>query len=164
MEKHLGFRLLRASTLELIQGKTVAYGHGDQETRHGLSSWQRFIRSRVIHTLYAEILPGSFAQWLARMWSRGSRSSRLDGKIVRALRKRGEDVLVQNKAEIVVYGHCHAPSHDQIESGSYLNTGSWALHRSFVTLEEGAPALWRWTTDGPREFGQESPEAKLQAV
>jgi UDP-2,3-diacylglucosamine hydrolase len=162
MERHLGFRVLHAPFVENLGGARVSFGHGDQGP--GLSRWQRFIRSRIVHTLYAELLPGSFGLWLARMWSRGARSSRLDLKQVVRLRDRAVALLSAGTAEVVVYGHCHTAEQHATDDGTYLNTGSWALSRTFVTVDHGTARLWSWTGDGPALAHQDSSPTKLVAV
>lgn len=148
LERELGFHLLRESTVEHLCGLRVAFGHGDQEEYGSLSRWQRFIRSRWVHTLYAELLPGSFGQWLARTWSRGARSSRLDERTVRALAEHAAGLLRRGVAQAVIYGHCHHASREDLPGGVYLNTGSWALDRTYVTVRDGEARLERWERSG----------------
>ena len=151
LEQHLGFRVLRSSSIEQLEDLRVAIGHGDQEEYGGMSRWQRFIRSRLIHTLYAELLPGGFGQWLARMWSRGARSSRLDPETVQALRTHASSLIQRDLADCVFFGHCHDPSREEMAGGVYVNTGSWALNRTFATLEGRSAELFRWTASGPSQ-------------
>ncbi|MFT5142333.1 MAG: UDP-2,3-diacylglucosamine hydrolase [Rhodothermales bacterium] len=153
LERHLGFRVLRHSAVETLEGRLTAFGHGDQEEHGGMTAWQRFIRSRFVHTLYAESFPGGFGLWLARMWSRGARSSRLDPELVAALRTHAHGLLKAGTADTVVFAHCHLPQHDEVTGGSYVNTGSWALHRSFATLDAGGIRLRTWPIEAKREAG-----------
>lgn len=155
LETELGFRVLRESRVQALEGHRVAFGHGDREENGGkLSLWHRFIRSRFIHTLYAEVLPGSFGQWLARMWSRGARTSRLDHDTVDKIRAHAAMLLGSGYADVAVFGHCHQPERTELPGGVYVNTGSWALSRSYALLDADGIRLLRWNADAATRPGR----------
>lgn len=152
LEKHLGFHLLRDSTIQALEGHRVAFGHGDREENGGrLSLWHRFIRSGAIHRLYAGLLPGDFGQWLARTWSRGARTSRLDPITVERIRAHAATLLASGYADIAVFGHCHSPERTELPGGVYVNAGSWALSRTYATLDADGIQLRNWEAD-PQEL------------
>lgn len=139
MERELGFEVLRASQVRTWHGRRVRFGHGDQEGAGGLSLWHRFIRHPWVHRLYAEVLPGSAGLSLARRWSRALKDD-LEPEAIASLRASAQADLAADRADLVVYGHVHHPEH----SGDYINTGSWALTRTYAMLDGQGARLLTW--------------------
>jgi hypothetical protein len=68
---------------------------------------------------------------------------------VEGLRTHAADLLASTDADVVVLGHSHYPEFTTLETGVYLNPGSWHHQRTFAIITETGPRLYRWTESGP---------------
>ena len=95
--------------------------------------------------LYRMALPGdtgyAFARWSARRFGTDGTP---DPEVARELAQAASQHLAHTDADIVAFGHSHAPALDITPDGAYLNPGYWFGARTFARIDADGPALMRW--------------------
>ncbi len=129
-------------------GRSLYIAHGDgripsERLSHRL---QPLLRAPLMARLYRMGLPGdagyAFARWTARRFGTdGAADLEVAAGLAAAARQR----LAQTDADVVAFGHCHAPALEDGPNGTYLNPGYWFGDRTFARIDLDGPALFRWT-------------------
>lgn len=142
-EKQMGIRLHRDFLDMEYDNRKIHLIHGD-----GLSlkdSGYRFLknifRNKFNIWLYRK-LPPDWAYTLARKVSGKSRehTSNRDSKFVSDYREYAKSKL-NSGFEIVVLGHLHMPLIEQIQDGTYINSGDFIEHFSYVKIADSKVTL-----------------------
>jgi UDP-2,3-diacylglucosamine pyrophosphatase LpxH len=68
-----------------------------------------------------------------------------------ALRKVAQAKIVEEGAQVVVFGHTHRPLCEQLDGGVHLNSGTWVWWRDFAGMDLGT---WQRLYTHPEEFIQ----------
>ncbi len=145
LREELGFHIHPDSVLLDFGGRRTHLVHGDGvcPSDHFYRVYKRIARNPFVVEVFRLVHP-DWAMAIARAVSHGSRSLQQNGDPAagpqaRALRDYAEQILVAGKADVVLCGHAHAPSREEIETphgtGLYLNTGDWMVHRSHVVWD-----------------------------
>jgi predicted phosphodiesterase len=58
-------------------------------------------------------------------------------------------VLSGADLDLLVYGHSHVPHLERIGGGVYANAGTWMDDTTYLTIDEDAVRLHRWTPEEP---------------
>ncbi len=126
----------------------VFFSHGDEEDPgEGLSRLVHvIIRHPFSYRLYRTILPARWGQALPKWVSRRFASSESKPTTVRSLRKAAESILKSDDVDVVVFGHSHRATKIDTQHGTYVNTGSWWIERSFAGIDTSGIRLDRWRT------------------
>lgn len=70
-----------------------------------------------------------------------------------ALHRAAEEIVRQQGARVVLFGHTHCPTQDTLENGElYLNTGCW-----LPDLSNASPETWQELFDGVSNFAKLRP-------
>ncbi|MGB3543442.1 UDP-2,3-diacylglucosamine diphosphatase [Rubrivirga sp.] len=129
-------------------GRTLYIAHGDgripaERLSHRL---QPILRAPLMARLYRMGLPGdagyALARWTARAFGTDGAP---DLEVVAELAQVAHERLAQTDADVVAFGHCHAPALEATPDGTYLNPGYWFGDRTFARIDIDGPALFRWT-------------------
>ena len=147
-EHELGVRVVDAPVVTHLAQQRVHVEHGDgiHRAERAYRLLKPWLRHSVAVRLYRTVLPADSGMRLARWVSRHG-DSELDPEKARDLRLHARDVLTHDLADVVVLGHSHQPEHRVWPEGQYINLGAWAQTRTFATLDEDGPKLWRWNGD-----------------
>jgi len=130
----------------LVQGRKVFLHHGDglSERDLGYRLIKPVLRNRVNIALYRWLHPDIGVR-LARGSSRTSReytTGKHFGEEAGMLRFAREKI--RGGADVVVMGHRHKPSREEIDGGVYVNLGDWITYRTYAEMNNGAIALNEW--------------------
>ena len=141
----LGFHIHPDSVLLNLGGRRVHLVHGDGVCPDDklYRVYKRIARNPLVVGAFRLIHP-DWAMSIARAVSHGSRSRQQNfdpatGPQAVALRGHATHLLTEGVADVVLCGHAHAPTREEIETergtGLYLNTGDWLEHRSHVVWD-----------------------------
>ncbi len=136
-EKYLGVAVTRDTlTLDYL-GRKLLFIHGDglAPGDGGYRFLKRILRNRFNIWLYRK-LPPDWAYPLARFVSGSSRgyTSRRDHEFAEDYEKYAEEQL-KNGFDVVIIGHLHIPILKQFERGTYVNTGDFINHFSYLKCD-----------------------------
>lgn len=142
-EKQMGIRL-RGDTLDIeYDGKKIHLIHGDGLAKddHGYRFLKKIFRSRFNIWLYRK-LPPDWAYSLARKVSGKSRdyTSQRDAGFLSDYRQYALQKL-NSLNDVVIIGHLHLPAIEQINKGTYINSGDFIEHFSYVKIDGGQVSL-----------------------
>lgn len=143
--------------------------HGDCVANHSpVVRFLRYVSDRGwAYRLYRTLLPFGAGHWLSAAVSRRFANFSPEPSTVAALKSHARKLILENKSDLVVMGHCHSPSLERIDrsdskpnlsicpgfeesdstdtgSGIYANTGDWYEARTFVTISDRVRLL-RWS-------------------
>lgn len=143
--------------------------HGDCAAIHRpIVRFMRYVSDRVwAYRLYRTLLPFGTGHWLSATVSRRFANFSPDPSTVAALKSYAKKLILENKLDLVIMGHCHSPSLERFDrtdskpnsmnspvyqesdstdtdSGIYANTGDWYEARTFVTISDRV-RLMRWS-------------------
>lgn len=147
-EKELGVQLVRGPLATHLAGRRSYIAHGDVELQtHPLTArWRSFLRHPLVARLYRNSFPGDaalgFAQWFSRTFGTDGTTDHGDEE---KLAQRALDRLNTSDYDLVVHGHTHRAHLVKHSSGTYVNPGYWFAHRTFASLSEKGPKLWRFS-------------------
>jgi len=68
-----------------------------------------------------------------------------------ALRRVAQAKIVQERAQVIVFGHTHRALCEQLDGGMHLNSGTWVWWRDFAGTD---PETWKRFYSHPEEFTQ----------
>lgn len=142
-EKQMGINLHRDSLDIEYDGKKIHLIHGDGLAQNdiGYRFLKRIFRNRFNIWLYRK-LPPDWAYALARSVSGKSRdhTSRRDSQFVNDYRQYAQSKL-NAACNVVIIAHLHIPAIEQIDQGTYINTGDFIEHFSYVKIDRGQISL-----------------------
>lgn len=137
-EKQLGLTLYQDCLDLEYAGKQLHLTHGDglAKADRGYRFLKRILRNRFNIWLYRK-LPPDWAIPLAKYVSGSSRgyTSRRDPTFAPDYEKYAAQKLT-NGFDIVVIGHLHIPVLTELNGGTYVNSGDFINHFSYVKLDE----------------------------
>jgi UDP-2,3-diacylglucosamine hydrolase len=148
----IGVQVYRKPFEALIKGKRVFMHHGDglAENDLGYKIIKPILRNRVSFHLYRLLHPDLGVR-LARGSSRTSRnytSTKHYGEGEGMLRYARS--LIASGVNIVIMGHRHAPSREELDGGVYVNLGDWVHHQTYAVLDDAGIHLRTWNrTENP---------------
>lgn len=142
LKDYLGFFIYADSACMNFGGQRVLLSHGDGLNKKDwiYRVYKPIARARLVVWLFGLLHP----DWAMALAQRVSRTSRRlanhkdpsKGSEAYALRAHAIEVLKQGEADVVVFGHAHAPLIETHQTpsgaGQYINTGDWMVHRSQV--------------------------------
>ncbi len=137
-ESHIGLTLHRDS-LELdYDGRRIYMTHGDglSPGDRGYRFLKRILRNRFNIWLYRK-LPPDWAIPLAKFVSGSSRdyTSRRDHTFEPDYERFAAEKL-RDGYDVIVIGHLHLPALKKLEAGTYVNTGDFINHFSYLRLDQ----------------------------
>lgn len=167
--EELGVRVCFKPIAEPLYGKNVYLLHGDGiASRFPLNAW---IKQALQHPfpvyLYRTLLPGDTGYRLARWVNRRIHTDVISKEVVTALRNYARNLLAENKHDLILMGHSHMPECASWPDGTYVNTGSWRLSRTFACLDTNGIKLLKWddasgtATPLPEDSEKRLPEDRL---
>ena len=110
-----------------------------------MKSWLKsWLRHPLPVWVYRSILPADFGMWLAGTVNRRFGKREIDPELVERLRERAHQILREQAANVVIFGHSHQPELLSWPEGRYLNLGYWHESRTFGRLTDGRLELVRW--------------------
>jgi len=147
LHEDLGFTIYPAPTIMNMDGKRVLLAHGDgiNPSDVGYRVYKKIARAKPVVALFRVLHP-DWAMRLAQFVSHSSRrmfaaEDPAKGSEVGPLRAYAKGVLERGEADVVVLGHSHYPTVEEMPApngaGLYVNTGDWMFHRSYATWQDG---------------------------
>ncbi|HOJ33332.1 MAG TPA: UDP-2,3-diacylglucosamine diphosphatase [Candidatus Hydrogenedentes bacterium] len=148
LERQLGFIIhpdrlrLRFGDLDVL----MLHGDGINPRDVGYRIYKRFATFPIVVGAFRLLHP-DWAMKLAGWVSHGSRrlleaEDLSQGPEVEPLRRFAREVIERGEADAVICGHSHFPVMETFPSpkgfGTYINTGDWLYHRSYVEWFEKA--------------------------
>jgi UDP-2,3-diacylglucosamine hydrolase len=130
----------------IVNEKRIYIHHGDGIAYHdtGYRILKKVLRNRIAVSLYTWLHP-DVGIALARSSSKTSRMhttdrnfGETDGMAEFAKHKIAEGY------DVVVMGHSHMPTCQQIGSGTYVNLGDWITHNTYAELDGNRIELKTW--------------------
>lgn len=103
------------------------------------------LRHRIPVGLFQGLLPADLGMGIAKWYSRNFRSEEVNDARTGSLRKAALELLDGNSYDLVVMGHSHKAELLETDRGTYVNCGCWYSDRTIAVLDEGGPAIKRWT-------------------
>ncbi|MEX2016680.1 MAG: UDP-2,3-diacylglucosamine diphosphatase [Candidatus Hydrogenedentales bacterium] len=142
LRNSIGFALHPESLVLKEGGMRVLFAHGDGLNPRdlGYRVYKNFARARPVISLFRLLHP-DWAMALAMRVSHGSRALRTpdqpsDNQERPALHDFARRTVAEGGADVVICGHTHFPERESYPApageGTYLNTGDWMNHRSYV--------------------------------
>ena len=142
-EKQMGIKLHRNALDFEYDGKKIHLIHGDGLAKDdsGYRFLKKIFRNRFNIWLYRK-LPPDWAYALAGKISGKSRrqTSQRDVQFISDYRQYAQAKL-KFGSNIVVIAHLHIPAIEQIDKGTYINSGDFIEHFSYVKIEHGQVSL-----------------------
>lgn len=138
------------ATLSTVwDGLRVHLSHGDEaDTSRGYQLASAALRGRPFRAFVDTLGPERGWRFLGRV--AGHPGGVPDGRLLLVQRSIAEGLLAGH--DLVVMGHTHAPSHDRLGSGAYVNLGDWVRWHTWLLVEDGVPTLFRHGPEGDRPF------------
>ena len=135
----------------------IAHGDGHAPSERLSTRFQPLLRARSMARLYRMGLPGdagyALARWVARTFGTDGAP---DPDVARDLAQAAHQHLAHTDADLVAFGHSHAPALDVTPHGTYLNPGYWFGARTFARIDAHGPALMRWSDGHARPLAASS--------
>lgn len=150
-EDELGVHVCDGPLIEPLYDNDVYMHHGDlvRSRIPFYGALKKTLRHPVPVALYRNLLPGDSGMRLAR-WARNRlHTDEIDPRVAEQLRVFAEEVLNHQACNLVVMGHSHHPEYTNMESGAYMNTGSWRLDRTYGRLTPDGIQLLHWNGTEP---------------
>lgn len=146
----LGVRLFREQQSFHINGKKYLIGHGDGlgPADYGYKFIKWIFAQPINRKLYSA-LPPRWAFAMARTFSRKSRA--MTSSSEQQFMGNGNEMLVQYIQHVLsnehidyfIYGHRHLPIYLNIGNSTYINTGDWIMHDSYVKISPEEVRLFK---------------------
>ncbi|MCB5259825.1 MAG: UDP-2,3-diacylglucosamine diphosphatase [Candidatus Cloacimonetes bacterium] len=147
----LNFELYDEAFCLETDGKKIHVCHGDTHTVNDLryQVFRRVIRIPLMKRIFGLLHP-DLALGLGSKLSRSSRA-RKDTPSLRKKKNSGleayaKHLIKSSKADYVIMGHSHYPILKEIEGGSYVNSGDWISHHSYVEIISGKIELKQYNS------------------
>lgn len=146
--REMGAEVFHRPQAFLVNGKKCVVGHGDglDPEDKGYLFIKKLFASKLCIALYGA-LPPRWAFRLARACSHKSRKSsgtkhRIGCKEEKLL-QHVRTAYPQHEIDYFICGHIHNPLEMKLETGvTYLNTGDWLCHSSYVSWKNEQPQLF----------------------
>lgn len=117
-------------------GRRVALHHGDlADDSAGYALATTLLRGRPFGALVDTLGPERGWRFLGRLTGHGKATP----NPALVARQRACAVAALGGADLVVFGHTHAPSVEAVGGGTWANSGEWP--RSWLVVEDGVPRL-----------------------
>ena len=144
----VGVHLHQKPVVRVLFDRRYYFSHGDEEDLgRGLARLaQQIMRHPLSYRLYRMILPANLGQALPEWVSRCFATSESKLATMQSLLVASEAVLKSDDIDVVVLGHSHSVTRIETTDGTYLNTGSWWLKRSFLEISPSGDRLRIWET------------------
>lgn len=130
-------------------GVRVHLAHGDEADRSaGYRLISAALHSRPFHALVDRLGPDRGWRLLARIAGEPHPDRRPSPALLaaqRACAARRLDPAAPDAADLVVFGHTHAPGVERIGGGCYVNLGDQVRHHTWLWFEDGRFELRRGT-------------------
>lgn len=132
-----------APVRETWDGLRVHLGHGDEvDTSLGYRATTAALRSRPFAAAMDAAGPALAWRTLGRLAGRlGDRGP--DEALCAAQVERARSYLATG-AELVAFGHTHAPGVHRLPEGIYVNLGDWVTHHTWLLVDDGHVDLKRY--------------------
>lgn len=122
-------------------GLEVHLAHGDEVDRSlGYAALSRVLRGRPFRAFVDALGPARAWRFLGMLAHPPAGSP--DVTLVEAQQALARRILADG-ADLVVFGHTHAPGLYAWECGTYVNLGDWVRHHTWLLVEDGVPSLQR---------------------
>lgn len=142
-EKQMGIKLYRDELNLEYDGKKLHLLHGDglSAKDSGYRLLKRIFRNRLNIWLYRK-LPPDWAYSLARAVSGKSRehTSQRDSQFVSDYKNYALS-KIQSGFDVVALAHLHLPILENLDRGTYINTGDFIEHFSYAKISQGKITL-----------------------
>lgn len=154
LEKEIGFIIIPNELTLCLQGKQVSLRHGDgiMKMDWGYRILRTLLRIKLFHSCY-KILHPNIGVPLASFFSGSSRyfsSSKFTEEKKREYLEVAKSLLSQGP-EILIMGHTHHPSYNELEEGLYCNTGEWMNTYSYGVMEQGKLSIKKIDKESGKE-------------
>lgn len=128
---------------ETWDGLRVYVAHGDEVDRTaGYRAASALLRSVAFARVVEALGPARAWRFLARVAGRVGAGTP-DARLCEAQRMRATELLGEG-ADLVVFGHTHAPGVHALPRGTYVNLGDWVRHHTWLLVEDGSVDLRRF--------------------
>lgn len=128
---------------ETWDGLRVHVAHGDEvDHTAGYRVASAVLRSRAFARLVEALGPVRAWRLLSRIAGPVGAGSP-DARLCDAQQVRAAEILADG-ADLVVYGHTHAPGVHALPGGTYVNLGDWVRHHTWLLVEDGVVDLRRF--------------------
>ncbi|MBK7140522.1 MAG: UDP-2,3-diacylglucosamine diphosphatase [bacterium] len=142
-EKQIGIVVHRDTLTLDYGGKKLFLCHGDglAKADSGYRFLKKILRNRFNIWLYRK-LPPDWAYPLAKWVSGSSReyTSRRDHEFANDYRQYAQGKLAEGN-DVVVIGHLHIPVFEKFDNGTYINSGDFIHHFTYVKLDNSGVSL-----------------------
>lgn len=156
-ETELGVRVIAYDSVECLGNLRVYITHGDG-IGAGATLYARLkpiLRHPLPVAIYTGLLPSDWGLGIAKWYSRRFGKATVNRHRVDALRKAARRLLVGTNADVVVMGHSHQPEITRWKEGTYVNPGSWYLHRTIAIIKDGETSIMRWDGTALMPYSQD---------
>lgn len=128
---------------ETWDGLRVLLSHGDAaDTSTGYAAACALLRGRPFAAVVNALGPERGWRFLSRLVGHGA--VRPNPPLCAAQRALAERWIRETPADLVVFGHTHAPGVQVVAGGRYLNLGAFTEHRTYAVVDRGEVELCRW--------------------
>ena len=139
------YRLLHAGkkTALLLHGDAI----GDNLQQLKRPPFHRLIRSAAFMKIYRSMLPPQTGIKVMKYFSRASRFFSFKKSEPDVLNRWSKKILKNEDINIILCGHDHQPRTLNFSYGTYINLGTFHLHRSLVEYNNGNFSLVKWNKE-----------------
>lgn len=158
LHEELGIAISSEPIERNFNGKRFYISHGDgvDPTDRGYRFLKRVFRNRANIALFSLLHP-DFASRIARWSSHTSRKH--------TSQKPREDQYLHEFAagkirqgfDVVVMGHSHVPTIQEVSGGTYVNLGDWMRHNTYAVFDGRMIRLHSWNA-GPSRSSRRTPQ------
>jgi len=156
-ETELGVRVIAHDSIERLDDLRVYITHGDgigvPETPY--ARLKPILRHPLPVAIYTGLLPSDWGLGIARWYSRRFGKATVNQQRVGALREAARRVLAEKNTNVVVMGHSHHPEVTHWEKGTYVNPGSWYLHKTVAIIKDGETSIMKWNGTTLQPYSQD---------
>lgn len=151
LEQQVGFTVYRDQTELRLDGIRVLISHGDglAAKDRGYRILKRILRNRVNIFLYRLLSPDigiPLAKFIS-LKSRGHSQKRPKEGFLAEYREYARRRIAEGYGAVIL-AHTHVPELTEFPGGTYVNTGDWVEHFSYLELADGRFALKQWPASG----------------
>lgn len=141
----LGFEIYSENYSFTDNKKNIFIAHGDRYTSNDLRYiiFRACLRNKFTRFIFKFIHP-EISLNIGKKMSRSSRKRIVPKKRVNNTREsliKNATKLIENGNDVVIFGHAHNPEQIDISDGTYLNSGDWIIHNSWIEINDGKPKL-----------------------
>ncbi len=145
LSRQVGLELPGGPVDTEIQGRRVLIAHGD-EFREDLPFRisRGILKSSFCIRLFSWIHPDvgvRLGRWTSHLSEARTGNTHVHNRRVYT---KAANRLLAGDADVVVFGHYHAPIVEQLDGGTLIVLGDWVIEDSYAVLEDGTFRLMRW--------------------